>query len=31
MASGQVTDAFLGSDVMIEDFEGYNGRINDME
>ena len=31
LASGQVTDAFLGSDVMIEDFEGYNGRINDME
>lgn len=30
LASGQVTDAFLGSDVMIEDFEGYNGRINDM-
>lgn len=31
LASGQVTDAFLGSDLMIEDFEGYNGRINDME
>ena len=31
LASGQVTDAFLGSDLMIEDFEGYNGRISDME
>lgn len=31
LASGQVTDAFLGSDVMIEDFEGYNGRISDMK
>lgn len=31
LASGQVTDAFLGSDLMIEDFEGYNGRINDMK
>ncbi len=30
LASGQVTDSFLGSDLMIEDFEGYNGRINDM-
>jgi hypothetical protein len=30
LASGQVTDAFLGSDIMIEDFEGYNGRISDM-
>lgn len=30
LSSGQVTDAFLGSDVMIEDFEGYNGRISDM-
>jgi hypothetical protein len=30
LASGQVTDAFLGSDLMIEDFEGYNGRISDM-
>jgi hypothetical protein len=27
--SGQVTDSFLGSDLMIEDFEGYNGRISD--
>ncbi|MEH6628403.1 MAG: DUF1329 domain-containing protein [Motiliproteus sp.] len=31
LSSGQVTDAFLGSDVMIEDFEGYNGRISDMK
>ena len=31
LASGQVTDAFLGSDLMIEDFEGYNGRISDMD
>ena len=30
LSSGQVTDAFLGSDIMIEDFEGYNGRIADM-
>jgi len=31
LATGQVTDAFLGSDLMIEDFEGYNGRISDMD
>ena len=31
LATGQVTDAFLGSDIMIEDFEGYNGRISDMQ
>lgn len=31
LSSGQVTDSFLGSDVMIEDFEGYNGRISDMK
>lgn len=31
LASGQITDAFLGSDIMIEDFEGYNGRISDMK
>jgi len=31
LSSGQTTDAFLGSDVMIEDFEGYNGRISDMK
>jgi hypothetical protein len=27
---GQVTDSFLGSDLMVEDFEGYNGRVSDM-
>ncbi|MFA7279441.1 MAG: DUF1329 domain-containing protein [Sterolibacterium sp.] len=31
LATGQTTDAFLGSDVMIEDFEGYNGQISDMK
>lgn len=31
LSSGQTTDAFLGSDLMIEDFEGYNGRISDMK
>jgi len=31
LPAGQTTDAFLGSDIMIEDFLGYNGRINDME
>ncbi|MCF7981384.1 MAG: DUF1329 domain-containing protein [Pseudomonadales bacterium] len=31
LASGQTTDAFLGSDIMIEDFLGFNGRIMDME
>lgn len=31
LASGQITDSFLGSDIMIEDFEGYNGRISDMK
>ena len=30
LATGQNTDAFLGSDIMIEDFLGYNGRIMDM-
>lgn len=30
LATGQTTDAFLGSDIMIEDFEGYNGRVCDM-
>lgn len=29
LATGQVTDSFLGTDLMIEDFEGYNGRITD--
>jgi len=31
LSTGQITDAFLGSDIMIEDFEGYNGRISDMK
>jgi hypothetical protein len=31
LATGQTTDAFLGSDIMIEDFEGYNGRVLDMD
>lgn len=31
LAQGQATDAFLGSDLMIEDFEGYNGRVSDMK
>ncbi len=31
LASGQITDSFLGTDLMIEDFEGYNGRISDMQ
>lgn len=31
LATGQATDAFLGSDIMIEDFEGYNGRVSDMK
>jgi hypothetical protein len=31
LATGQVTDSFLGTDVMIEDFEGYNGRVSDMK
>lgn len=30
LPAGQTTDSFLGSDIMIEDFLGYNGRINDM-
>lgn len=30
LATGQTTDSFLGSDMMIEDFEGYNGRVSDM-
>ncbi|MFK8068526.1 MAG: DUF1329 domain-containing protein [Gammaproteobacteria bacterium] len=29
--TGQNTDSFLGSDIMIEDFMGYNGRIMDMQ
>ena len=31
LAAGQITDAFLGSDLMIEDFEGYNGRVTDYQ
>jgi hypothetical protein len=31
LATGQVTDAFLGSDLMIEDFRGYNTRISEYE
>ena len=31
LATGQATDAFLGSDLMIEDFEGYNGRVADQK
>jgi len=31
LAQGQETDAFLGSDLMIEDFEGYNSRVSDMK
>jgi len=30
LSSGQITDSFLGADLMIEDFEGYNSRISDM-
>lgn len=30
LATGQITDSFLGADIMIEDFEGYNSRISDM-
>ena len=29
LASVKITDAFLGTDLMIEDFEGYNGRVSD--
>lgn len=31
LSSGETTDAFLGSDIMIEDFLGYNGRLSDQE
>ena len=31
LATEQKTDSFLGSDLMIEDFEGYNGRVVDMK
>ena len=30
LASGQTADAFLGSDVMIEDFDGFNARVSEM-
>jgi hypothetical protein len=30
LSMAQTTDAFLGSDILIEDFEGYNGRVLDM-
>ena len=30
VATQQKTDSFLGSDIMIEDFLGYSGRIKDM-
>lgn len=29
LSTGQMTDAFLGSDVMVEDFEGYEGKVSD--
>lgn len=29
LATGQTTDSYLGTDLMIEDFEGYNGRVTD--
>lgn len=29
LAAGQITDSFLGTDLMIEDFEGYHGRVTD--
>ncbi len=29
LATGQNTDSFLGTDIIIEDFEGYNGRVSD--
>ena len=31
LATGQISDAFLGTDLMIEDFEGYNARISDYD
>lgn len=31
LATGQTTDSFLGSDLMIEDFEGFNARVQDMQ
>lgn len=29
LATGQTTDSFLGTDLMIEDFRGYTGRLKD--
>jgi len=29
LSTGQTTDPFLGTDLMIEDFEGYNARVSD--
>ena len=31
LATGQTTDSFLGSDLMIQDFEGYNDRVSAMK
>ena len=31
LATGQTTDSFLGTDLMIEDFEGYNNRVSDYD
>lgn len=31
LAPGQTTDSFIGSDLMIQDFEGYNDRISAMK
>ena len=31
LSTEQKSDSFLGSDLMIEDFEGYNGRVADMK
>lgn len=29
LSTGQTTDSYLGTDLMIEDFEGYNGQVTD--
>lgn len=31
LSTGQTTDAFLGSDTMIEDFGGYNARVSETQ
>jgi hypothetical protein len=31
LPTGQTTDSFLGSDLMIQDFEGYNDRVAEMK